>query len=103
MSSAIRPVREITAEEENFRLESLEGTPASFVKRDAVEPEPVGTYIVMVFQITGYDQDCDGSLMMRANHVDKDGKNSGWEVSHLGLYPEVNLVVESPQVLWDLC
>lgn len=96
----IRPVREITAEEENFRTEAVADN-LHVIRRDAVEPEPVDTYVVCVFKIDGYDPDCDGSLMARMSQVDKEGKHTGWTVSHIGLYPHSELVVEHPSVLWD--
>ncbi len=95
----LRPVRRITAEEENFRQVPVTDM-VSFIRRDPVEPEPVGTYVVAVFKITGYDPDCDGSLMARIAQVDKDGNETGWTETHLGLYPECDLVVEHPSVLW---
>ena len=92
----MRPVREITAEEENFRVETK--GPFHVIRRDPVEPEPVGTIIMMAFRITGYDRDCDGSLMARFEQIDKDGEITGWEPKHLGLYPDTDLVV-SPEEL----
>lgn len=98
----MRPVREITAAEENFRTEPVPGLAAHTVRRDPVEPEPVGTHIAMVFRITGYDRDCDGSLMARLEQVGRDGRTTGWEAKHLGLYPDTDMVLESPGELWDL-
>ena len=96
----MRPVREITAQEENFRTEPMFKNPPhpglaqmEVTKRDPVEPEPVGTIVVMAFRITGYDPDCDGSLMARLEQIDKDGESTGWEPNQLGLYPSVDLVV----------
>lgn len=91
----MRPIREITAEEEKFRVEPLAGTNGKFatIKRDGVEPEPVGTIVLMAFRVTGYDKDCDGSLMARLEHIDKTGDTTGWTPSHLGLYPNCDLVV----------
>lgn len=63
----MRPANKITAESENFRLEG------GFIKRDPVEPEPVGTIVLKVFRVTGYDSDCDGSLMARMENIDSQG------------------------------
>lgn len=87
----MRPVREITSEEENFRIEGRGSI--GYVKRDPVEPEPVGTIILKAFRVTGYDQDCDGSLMARLAAVDCDGHSTGWKVNKIGLYPSTCLVV----------
>lgn len=103
MTWPLTPVPEITAEQENFRLEPLAigpGFDARMVKRDPVEPVPVGTYVVKVFRVTGYDPDCDGSLMARLAAVDREGIESGWEPTHLGLYPDSCLIVEHPSQLW---
>jgi len=90
---SIRPVREITAEEENFRMEPVEGAAFSLIRRDPVEPEPVGTIVVMAFRVTGYSKDCDGSLMAELDNIDKDGESTGWTPGKIGLYPDVDLVV----------
>ena len=98
----MRPVRKITEEEENFRLESVTDK-IKFVKRDPVEPEPVGTIIITAFRITGYDPDCDGSLMARLQQIDKEGIGTGWEVDRIGLYPDTELVVTPEELpkLWE--
>jgi hypothetical protein len=96
-------VPEITAEQENYRLEPLASGPgftAVMGRRDPVEPVPVGTYIVKVFRVTGYDPDCDGSLMARLAGVDRHGKATGWEQTHLGLDPDSTLIVDTPGDLW---
>jgi hypothetical protein len=95
----IRRTPEITAEQENHRLVPLAGGPgfsAVMSKVDPVERVPVGTYVVKVFRVTGYDPDCDGSLMARLDNVGADGKSSGWEVTHLGLYPDSTWVIDGP-------
>jgi hypothetical protein len=103
-SDRLRSVRETTAEEENFRTEPLPVpiTNVEMIRRDPVEPEPVGSFIVMVFRVTGYDPDCDGGLLARMEHVDREGTATGWEVDHIGLYPDCDLVVDYPRTLWEL-
>ena len=57
----MRFIREITSKEENFRVEPLTTTPeviAKVIRRDFVEPEPVGTIVLFPFRITGYGRDC---------------------------------------------
>lgn len=71
-------------------------------RRDPVEPVPVGSYVVMVFRVTGYDPDCDGSLMARLEQVDKEGDATGWSPNQLGLYPDTDLIVDAPGELWNL-
>lgn len=94
----MRPVREITAAEENFRMERLQPSdPFAVIRRDSVEPEPVGTIVLMAFRVTGYDRDCDGSLMARLEHINKDGEPTGWDPTHIGLYPNTDLVVTAEE------
>jgi hypothetical protein len=100
----MRPVREITSKEENFRLEPMAADMPNFrfVRRDPVEPVPVGTVIAKLFRVTGYARDCDGSLMARIENIDKTGDATGWEATAIGLYPDSTLVLESPSELHDL-
>jgi len=69
------------------------------IRRDSVEPVPVGTIIAMVFRVTGYDPDCDGSLMGRFEHIDRHGNPTGWEPTHLGLYPDTDVILDNPDEL----
>jgi hypothetical protein len=89
--SNMRQVREISSAEENFRMERK--GPFEVPRRDPVKPEPEGTIVLLAFRVTGYDRDCDGSLMARLEHIDRKGESSGWEPSAIGLYPESELVV----------
>lgn len=95
----IRRVPEITAEQENRRTVPFAGGPGFRMvtsQCDPVESVPVGTYVTMVFRVTGYDQDCDGSLMARLEAVDAEGRATGWEESAIGLYPGSAWVVDGP-------
>jgi hypothetical protein len=91
----MRPIREITAEEENFRVEpaSTKSHCFSVVRRNPVKPEPEGTIILMPFRITGYNPDCDGSLMVCLDHLNIKGETTGWSPSNLGLYSDSGFVV----------
>lgn len=85
----MRPIHKVTAEEENFRLEPIGTTPdgatAGLVRRDPVKPEPEGTIVLLPFRVTGYDRDCDRSLMVRLENIDFNGETTGWEVDSVGL------------------
>lgn len=72
----------------------------STVKRDFVPTVPVGSYVVMVARVTGYDPDCDGSAMARLEFVDRNAKPNGWRTDSIGLYPESDLLVDHPNDLW---
>ena len=89
----MRPVREITAEEENFRLEQIPNSCLKVIRRDGVKPEPEGTIILTAFRVVGYDKDCDGSLMARLEQIDNSGQITGWMVNQIGLWPNADLVV----------
>lgn len=93
----MRPVRNIDEKEENFRIEKLHGF--EVIRYDPIEPEPIGTIILMAFRITGYDQDCDGSLMARLEHINKNGDVTGWDMTNIGLYPKAGLVVTRNELL----
>ena len=95
----MRPVREITAKEENFRTEELIPGNNRFLisKRDSIEPEPVGTIVLMAFKITGYSPDCDGSMLGEFEHIDKNGEPTGWCPHSIGLYSDTDLVVDSEE------
>jgi len=103
MTDEISHVPEITTEIENWRDVPLfpDGSHPHMrtSRRDPVEPVPVGTYVGMVFRVVGYDPDCDGSLMARLQHVGADGDETGWEPTHLGLYPHSDWVLSDPGVL----
>ncbi|MBI2099644.1 hypothetical protein HYT45_04560 [Candidatus Uhrbacteria bacterium] len=96
----MRPVREVTAEEENFRFEEHGTLPGGVIRRDPVEPEPAGTIVLMAFRVTGYDPDCDGSLMAQLEQVHIDGSNetTGWHPSSIGLYPQSEIVVTQEEL-----
>ena len=96
----MRPVRKITAQEENHRLLPMFPESRRFMisKRDPVKPEPEGTIVLQAFRVTGYDQDCDGSLMARLENIDVLGEATGWNVSQIGLYPSSSLVVSKDEL-----
>lgn len=94
----MRKIREITSEEENFR--TIPFAPGCLTtKRNPIQPEPIGTIVLLPFRITGYDQDCDGSLMARLGSIGLDDfKEIGWETSHIGLYPDSGFVVTEKEL-----
>lgn len=91
--------------EDNFRLVPFDvpGRDNIFTtRRDFVEPVPIGTFVAMVFRVTGYDRDCDGSAMARLEQVDRHGEDSGWTPTHLGLRADYDVVLDGPGDLHDL-
>jgi hypothetical protein len=96
---AVRRIPEITAGQEDFRLVPVPGLGMTTARRDPVEPVPVGTLVARVFRVTGYDPDCDGSLMARVEAVDSAGEATGWETGRLGLRPGSWWIVDAPDEL----
>ncbi len=92
----MRRIRKVTAAEENFRVEPIPGFPPNWthIRRDPVETEPVGTIVLMAFRVTGYDPDCDGSLMARLDQISMESlEETGMSTDSMGLYPTIGLVV----------
>lgn len=62
---------------------------------------PVGSYVAMVFRVTGYDPDCgetpETATMARLEQVDLDGETTGWEADCIGLYDTVDRIIEHPR------
>jgi len=98
---SIRKIKEISSEDENFRTEQNEQG-FNVIRRDPVEPVPVGTLVVKVFRVVGYDRDCDGSLMARLACVDKTGEGTGWTENCIGIYPESTWEVDSADEIDNL-
>jgi hypothetical protein len=61
---------------------------------------PVGSYVAMVFRVTGYDPDRgetpESATMARLEHVDLDGETTGWEAQQIGLYDTTAQVLSEP-------
>lgn len=88
----MRTVNDIR-DKDGFRIENLNGM--NVTRRDPIKPEPEGTLVIMAFRVTGYDPDCDGSLMARYEqiHFDNPNKTTGWAPRRLGLSPDTEIVV----------
>ena len=94
----IKRIKEITSDEENYRSVPI-GPGMVTSRKNSIEPVPVGTLVSIVFRVTGYDRDCDGTLMMRLEAIDMEGNITGWKPDHLGAYPDSTWVVDSPDDL----
>lgn len=90
----LRPVTEVTAEMENFRLEPR-GQNVSIVKRDMVKPEPEGTIVLLAFCILRYEQDADGSALARLGQITSEGRSTGLDIAGIGLYPDSAWVLDN--------
>jgi hypothetical protein len=80
----MRKIRKVSDEEAGFGTKEV-SPGVNVIKQNPVEAEPVGTVVLLPFVITGYDPDCDGSLMARLKNINLDGQETGWEPSGLGL------------------
>jgi hypothetical protein len=87
--------------DDNFQLVEAPGMAANVrrIRRDFVEPVPVGTLLACVFRVTGYDRDFDGSAMVRLEQIDQEGQPSGWEPTNLDLAPDSWVVLDTPNDL----
>lgn len=111
----MRRIRKVTAEEEKFRMVPVGGDFA-VIRRDPVEPEPIGTIILVPMRVVGYDPDCDGSLMARFEMLSLDElergmdpevtasmwpgdfqKYAGYSAFH-GLYPTTGIVATPAEI-----
>ena len=96
----MRLIKRITAEEENFRVE------CQHIRRDSVEPEPIGTIVLIPHRVIGYDKDCDGSLIARLEVIfldelpldEIDSDKSGQVSTCRGLNPEVGIVMSESEL-----
>lgn len=98
----IRDIRHL----ENARVVAIPELPnAITIKVDPIEPEPVGTVVLLPFRIAGFDRDCDGSLMVRMEnlmrwHHSEDGlAETGWDVDSIGLDPDTGFVVSEDELV----
>jgi hypothetical protein len=115
----MRRIRKISAEEENFRTEALtlwRAPSINVIRRDPVQPEPIGTTLLIPMRVIGYDRDCDGSLMARLEAVpldeldgrpDSDMLAADIEsvhhfgvavITHMGLYPNSGIVATPDEI-----
>lgn len=72
------------------------GTPEIEARRP-----PVGSYVAMVFRVTGYEPDCgetpETASMARLEAVDVDGEFTGWAPKGIGLYSTTDKVIGHPR------
>lgn len=95
-------VRPLPEPDDGARLEPIAGMNAVTIRRDPVKVVPEGSYVAMVFRVTGYDPDCDGSLMARLQPVNRFGEAIGNERDCQGLYPDTEVVLDEPGDLHDM-
>jgi hypothetical protein len=98
----MRKIRNITAEEENFRVEPSSIPNIGVIRRDSIQPEPIGTIVLLPFRVVGYDKDCDGHLMARLHGLylgyDNLLTTTGMQLDRVGLYSESGLVVDDDEL-----
>lgn len=94
----MRPVKDVS-KVDNDRIETRGGF--AVIKGDPIGPEPVGTIVMLPFRVTGYDSDCDRSLMARLEGIDADGNATGWNVSRVGIANGVVVTLDELKALGE--
>lgn len=92
----MRPVRDVS-KEENYRVQVI-GPGMTETVREPVEPEPVGTLVLLPFRVAGYDTQRDGTCTARLEHINTDGSATGGEASDIALRPTSALVVAEEEI-----
>ena len=95
----MRPVRDVS-KEENYRVQVI-GPGMTETVREPVEPEPVGSLVLLPFRVVGYDTQRDGTCTARLEHVNTDGSATGAyfsEASGIALRPTSALVVAEEEM-----
>ena len=92
----MRPVRDVS-KEENYRVQVI-GPGMTETVRESVEPEPVGTLVLLPFRVVGYDTQRDGTCTARLEHINTDGSATGGEASGIALRPTSALVVAEEEI-----
>jgi len=97
-------LRTLKKPDENHRYRQIgtaqDGGAIVTSQRDFVHPVPVGGHVVMIFRVTGYDPDCDGSALARLEHVNTKGETSGMTLDCMGLW-DGDLIVDDPSDLLE--
>ena len=92
----MRPVRDVS-KEENYRVQVI-GPGMTETVREPVEPEPVGSLVLLPFRVVGYDTQRDGTCMARLEHINTDGSAAGGEAGGIALRPTSALVVAEEEL-----
>lgn len=75
--------------------------PAQSAQEIEVLKPPIGSYVVQVFRIDGYDPDVgetpETATMARLAAVDANGEATGWEPNCVGLYDTTARVIDHPR------
>ena len=62
--------------------------------RTPVEPEPVGSIVLVPFRVTGYEVDDNGNCKAQLEQVNAKGDTNGWKPEARWLQSQDALVVE---------
>ncbi len=93
----MRPVRDVS-KEENYRVQVI-GPGMTETVREPVEPEPIGSLILLPFRVVGYDTQRDSTCTARLEHINTDGSATGGEADGIVLRPTSALVVAEEEML----
>lgn len=92
----MRPVRDVS-KEENYRVQVI-GPGMTETVREPVEPEPVGSLVLLPFRVVGYDTQDDGTCTARLEHINTDGSATGGQASGIALRPASALVLAEGEI-----
>lgn len=90
----MRIIPEIPPEKENFRVEEVLRTnlqTVGVIRRNYVEPAPIGTIVAIPMMVVGYSRDCDGSALARLCLASRYGvPTDPEELAELNKYPHLS-------------
>ncbi len=92
----MRPLKDVS-KEENFRPQVI-GPGMVTTMRTPVEPEPVGSIVLVPFRVTGYEVDDNGNCKARLEQVNAKGDTNGWKPEARWLQSQDALVVEQDEL-----
>ena len=92
----MRPLKDVS-KEENFRPQVI-GPGMVTTMRTPVEPEPVGSIVLVPFRITGYEVDDNGNCKALLEQVNAEGETNGWKPEPRRLQTSDTLVVEKDEL-----
>lgn len=85
---------------ENWREVPVPGWPGMVTGHvDPIRPVPVGAVVALMFRVTAYDTDCDGSQMARLERINNIGEGLGSTLDHLTLAPNDTVRLTDPSEL----
>ncbi len=92
----MRPLKDVS-KEENFRPQVI-GPGMVTTMRTPVEPEPVGSIVLVSFRVTGYEVDDNGNCKAQLEQLNAKDDTNGWKPEARWLQSQDALVVEQDEL-----